>query len=65
MAEEDKMRAELQAEEDDLTSKRRASPTELAHDRPLLEIDPREDIEKGDKSALGRKASVKRMKQES
>ena len=46
-------------EEDHL--KRRASPTELVHDRPSLEFELRKPKVEG---ALGRKASVKRMKQD-
>lgn len=51
-------------DDDDQGSKRRASPTELAHDRPELESPPVTEYPTRD-GGLGRKASVKRMKQES
>lgn len=50
-------------DDDDTSSKRRASPTELVHDRPSMEVEG-EERQSSVKGALGRKASVKRMKQD-
>jgi hypothetical protein len=52
-------------DDDDTSSKRRASPTELVHDRPSMGMEGEgEERQSSVKGALGRKASVKRMKQE-
>ena len=50
-------------DDDDTSSKRRASPTELVHDRPSMEVEG-EERQSSVMGALGRKASVKRMKQD-